>query len=60
MHEFVNPEDRIDKYIVIVANLKQRERRGIDSQGMMLAVSDGAQVVPLTAMKRVNPGLRVS
>lgn len=60
IREFVKPEDLIDKDIVIVANLKPRKMRGIDSQGMMLAVSDGAQVVPLTAMKRVNSGLRVS
>jgi methionyl-tRNA synthetase len=60
IREFVKPEDLLDKDIVIVANLKPRKMRGIDSQGMMLAVSDGAEVVPLTAMKRVNSGLRVS
>jgi methionyl-tRNA synthetase len=58
--EFVKPEELIDKDIVIVANLKPRKMRGIDSQGMMLAVTDGATVVPLTAMKRVSSGLRVS
>lgn len=58
--EFVKPEELIDKDIVIVANLKPRKMRGIDSQGMMLAVTDGANVVPLTAMKRVSSGLRVS
>ena len=60
IRQFVKPEDLLDKDIVIVANLKPRKMRGIDSQGMMLAVSDGAEVVPLTAMKRVSSGLRVS
>ncbi|CAG0928170.1 Methionine--tRNA ligase [Planctomycetaceae bacterium] len=60
IRQFVKPEDLVDKDIVIVANLKPRKMRGIDSQGMLLAVSDGADVVPLTAMKRVSSGLRVS
>lgn len=60
IRQFVKPEDLLDKDIVIVANLKPRKMRGIDSQGMLLAVSDGADVVPLTAMKRVSSGLRVS
>ncbi|MCC6575661.1 MAG: hypothetical protein IT462_17915 [Planctomycetes bacterium] len=54
------PEALIGKDVVIVANLKPRKMRGIESQGMLLAVSDGNDVIPLTAIKPVNPGLRVS
>ncbi|MCQ3948200.1 MAG: hypothetical protein HUU03_00750 [Planctomycetaceae bacterium] len=60
IRQWVKPEDMLDKDIVIVANLKPRKMRGIDSQGMMLAVTDGSDVIPLTAMKRVSSGLRVS
>jgi methionyl-tRNA synthetase len=54
------PEALVDKDIVIVANLAPRKLRGVLSQGMLLAVQDGDDVVPLTAMKPVRPGLRVS
>lgn len=54
------PEQLVGKDIVIVANLKPRKLRGVLSQGMLLAVQDGENVVPLTAMKPVSSGLRVS
>lgn len=56
----VEPGQLIGKDIVIVANLAPRKLRGVMSQGMLLAVQDGDNVVPLTAMKPVQPGLRVS
>lgn len=54
------PEDLVGKQVVIVANLKPRALRGVMSQGMMLAVTDGDSVVPLSGLKPINPGLRVS
>jgi methionyl-tRNA synthetase len=54
------PEQLVGKDIVIVANLKPRKLRGVMSQGMLLAVQDGDDVIPLTAMKPVQTGLRVS
>lgn len=56
------PEDLVGKTVVIVANLKPRKMRGIESQGMILAVQEGddGDVVPLTGMKAVSSGLRVS
>jgi methionyl-tRNA synthetase len=54
------PEDLVGKQIVIVANLKPRKLRGVLSQGMLLAVTDGESVVPLSGLKPVSPGLRVS
>jgi methionyl-tRNA synthetase len=60
IRQWWQPEQLVGKDIVIVANLKPRALRGVMSHGMMLAVSDGDSVVPLTGMKPVNSGLRVS
>jgi tRNA-binding EMAP/Myf-like protein len=43
-----------------VANLKPRKLRGVMSQGMLLAVQDGDDVIPLTTIKAARHGLRVS
>jgi methionyl-tRNA synthetase len=60
IRQWWQPEQLVGKDIVIVANLAPRKLRGVMSQGMMLAVHDGENVVPLTAMNAVNSGLRVS
>ncbi|MHC4839373.1 MAG: methionine--tRNA ligase subunit beta [Planctomycetota bacterium] len=54
------PEDLVGKTIIVVANLKPRKLRGVMSQGMLLAVQDGDDVIPLTTLKDVQSGLRVS
>ena len=46
------PADQLKgKHLVIVANLKPANLRGIESQGMMLAAQVGDKVVPLEAPK---------
>jgi len=60
IRQWWQPEQLVGKDIIIVANLAPRKLRGVLSQGMLLAVQDGDQVVPLTAMNRVHSGLRVS
>jgi len=60
IRQWWQPEQLIGKDIVIVANLAPRKLRGVMSQGMLLAVHDGENVVPLTAMNPVRSGLRVS
>lgn len=46
------PADQLKgKHVVIVANLKPANLRGIESQGMMLAAQVGDKVVPLEAPK---------
>lgn len=60
IRQWWQPEQLIGKDIVIVANLKSRKLRGVMSQGMLLAVQDGEDVIPLTTMKPAKPGLRVS
>jgi methionyl-tRNA synthetase len=60
IRQWWQPEQLVGKDVVIVANLKPRKMRGVMSQGMLLAVQDGDDVIPLTTMKPVQPGLRVS
>jgi methionine--tRNA ligase beta chain len=38
--EYYSKDDLIGKQIIVVANLKPRKLRGIESQGMLLAASD--------------------
>jgi methionyl-tRNA synthetase len=54
------PEELIGKTIIIVANLQSATIRGIESQGMLLAVEDGDQLTLLTTEKETAAGKRVS
>jgi len=38
--EFYKPEDLVNKYVVVVANLESRKIFGYESQGMILATCD--------------------
>ncbi len=61
--QFYKPEDLIVKNIIIVANLKPRTVRGVESQGMLLAatVGDGPEKLTiLTTDTQIEPGSRVS
>lgn len=60
IRQWWQPEQLVGKDIIIVANLAPRKLRGVMSQGMLLAVQDGDNVVPMTAMNPVQSGLRVS
>ncbi len=51
-----NPEELIGKKVVIVANLKPAKIRGVESQGMILAASDGESMAVLTPLRDVKPG----
>lgn len=53
------PEDLVGKYVVIVANLKPAKLRGIVSQGMILAASQGEVLEVLTVDKSLPGGARV-
>ena len=57
--EFYLPEELIGKNIVVVFNLAPSTIRGIQSQGMLLAASDGEQVVLLTSDKEISPGSKI-
>jgi methionine--tRNA ligase beta chain len=54
------PEELMDKQIVVVANLEPVKLRGLESQGMLLAASDGNRIVILTPEKDMQPGAKVS
>jgi tRNA-binding protein len=53
-------EDLIGRQVVVVANLETAKLRGMESQGMLLAASDGDRVVFLTPERTVTPGSKVS
>lgn len=46
----------IGKQVVVVANMKPATLRGVESQGMVLAASDGSTIVLLTPDGPVRPG----
>ncbi|HXQ22568.1 MAG TPA: methionine--tRNA ligase subunit beta [Candidatus Acidoferrales bacterium] len=54
------PEDLVGKQIVVVANLQPATLRGVESQGMLLAASDGeGRLALVTPEKPVAPGAQV-
>lgn len=55
-----SPEELIGRQIVVVANLQPAKLRGVESQGMLLAASDGEQIIVLRPEKRTRAGSRVS
>lgn len=54
-----SPEEMIGREIVVVANLEPRMLMGLESQGMLLAASDGGPVL-LKPDREVPPGSSVS
>jgi len=55
-----NPENLVDKKIVVVANLEPRFLMGIESQGMLLAASGEDGPVLLVPDKDAEPGSTIS
>jgi methionyl-tRNA synthetase len=53
------PEELIGKQIVVVANLQPAVLRGAESQGMLLAASDGEKVIVLSPEKPIAAGAKV-
>ncbi|MDR3584360.1 MAG: methionine--tRNA ligase [Desulfosporosinus sp.] len=53
------PEDLVNQYVVLVANLKPAKLRGIMSQGMILAASQGDVLEVLMVNKDLPGGARV-
>jgi len=54
-----SPDDLINQYVVVVANLKPTKLRGITSQGMILAASQGEVLEVLMINKELPGGSRV-
>ena len=57
--EHYEPADLIGKQIVVVANLKPAELMGVESQGMLLAASEGGRPVLLHPASDVPVGTPV-
>lgn len=53
------PAALIGKQVVVVANLKPALLRGVESQGMVLACSDGSSVILLSPEKPIRAGSTV-
>jgi len=53
-------EELIGAQIVVVTNLQPARLRGLESQGMLLAASDGNSIVILIPEKKVTPGAKIS
>lgn len=59
--EWYKPEELEGKTLVIVANLKPRKMRGIESRGMLLAAQDGkGGFSVLTSERPVSAGAKIS
>jgi len=58
--KYYTPEELVGKKIVIVANLKPRKIFGIESQGMILAASDGEKLSVIVPDKDVKEGAKLS
>lgn len=54
-----NKKNLIGQQIIIVANLEPRKLRGVESNGMLLAASDGEELTLLTTKKVIKPGSKV-
>ncbi|MEZ6194975.1 MAG: hypothetical protein R3F20_04475 [Planctomycetota bacterium] len=54
------PEDLVGRTLVICCNLKPAKLRGVESQGMMLAVKGVDRVWPLGIEGEAAPGTRVT
>ncbi len=53
-------EELTGKKIIVFTNLKPAVLRGVKSEGMLLAASDGDKVVLLTPEKDINSGAKIS
>ena len=55
------PQELVGKQIIVVANLQPATLRGMESQGMLLAATDGSNgnVIVLSPEKQVMPGSKV-
>ena len=54
------PEDLVGRTVVVCCNLKPARLRGLESQGMMLAVKGEDKVWPLSVEGVASPGTRVT
>ncbi len=54
--QYYKPEELVNKQIPVLVNLEMRKIRGVESQGMLLAVVEGEKPILLHPDKEVSPG----
>lgn len=54
------PEEMVGKKILVLANLKPRKIMGIESQGMVLALSEGEKLSLIVPDRDLKEGARAS
>lgn len=60
MASYYTPEELVGKYVIVLANLKPAKLCGVESNGMMLAADDCAEIVAvLKPDKEIKPGSRI-
>ena len=59
LREHYSHEQLLGKSVIIVANLEPAVLRGVESQGMLLAVQDGTEVKVIQPETDVTPGSKV-
>jgi methionine--tRNA ligase beta chain len=57
--QFYTPEKLIGKQFPFVVNLEPRTIRGVESNGMILAISNGEKIVLLKPQRKVPAGSNV-
>ncbi|WP_258084923.1 methionine--tRNA ligase [Thermococcus thermotolerans] len=59
LKKYYKPEELLNHYVVIIANLEPKKLRGVESQGMLLAADDGENVALLMPDKEIKLGARI-
>jgi len=57
--QWYTPAQLVGKNVIVVANLAPKPMRGVESQGMILAASSGADVIVCVPEKEALPGSQV-
>uniref|UniRef100_A0A7C2VBD7 Methionine--tRNA ligase n=1 Tax=Hydrogenobacter sp. TaxID=2152829 RepID=A0A7C2VBD7_9AQUI len=58
--KFYSPEELIGKKVLMLANLKPRKIFGVESQGMVLALSDGENLSLIVPDRDIKEGAKAS
>ncbi|MDQ7082413.1 MAG: methionine--tRNA ligase subunit beta [Aquificota bacterium] len=58
--KFYSPEELVGKKMLMLANLKPRKIFGIESQGMVLALSDGEKMSLIVPDRDLKEGAKAS
>ncbi len=58
--EYYRPDEVLNKELPVLVNLESRKIKGVESQGMILAISGENKINLLHPDKEVAPGSRVS